>query len=199
MSAQIDFQHCAYVVSDVVLENATVKICKVVSLPLLLAVLGLVVPAQADTGFYIGGGVGQSSLEDDPSSFDESDTAWKGFAGFKLDFIPVVKAAVEVGYRDLGNPARAGSSVEVKGWDYAALIGVGAGPIDIYGRLGQMRYDLTESSGPTIGEADGTANVLGAGVAFSLLGIGVRAEYEKIDIDELDNASMISLSAVFGF
>lgn len=175
------------------------KSCKILALALFSAALGLAAPAYADTGFYVGGGVGQSSLEDDPSSFDESDTAWKAFAGFKLDFIPVVKAAVEVGYRDLGNPAGASSSVEVKGWDYAALLGVGAGPIDIYGRLGQMRYDLTTSSGPTIGEADGTATLLGAGVAFSLLGIGVRAEYEKIDIDELDNASMISLSAVFGF
>jgi hypothetical protein len=62
-----------------------------------------------------------------------------------------------------------------------------------------MKYDFTPSGAPTLAEADGTANVLGVGIAFSLAGIGLRAEYEQIDIDELDNASMISLSAVFGF
>jgi hypothetical protein len=176
------------------------KSCKSIALASLFAALCFSwLPANADTGFYVGGGIGQSSLEDDPSNFDEQDTAWKAFVGFKLDFIPIVKAAVEAGYRDLGNPAAAGSSLEVRGYDYAALVGVGLGPIDLFGRVGQMKYDFTPSGAPTLAEADGTANVLGVGLAFSLAGIGVRAEYEQIDIDELDNASMISLSAVFGF
>jgi hypothetical protein len=173
------------------------KLFGIASLLAALSVMSL--PAQADTGFYVGGGIGQSSLEDDPASFDEQDTAWKAFLGFKLDFIPVVKAAVEAGYRDLGNPAAAGSTFEVRGYDYAALVGIGLGPIDLFGRLGQMKYDFTSSGAPTPAEADGTANVIGVGLAFSLAGIGIRAEYEQIDIEELDNASMISLSAVFGF
>jgi Outer membrane protein beta-barrel domain len=176
------------------------NIHRLIALASLLGLLGTAaVSAQADTGFYVGGGIGQSSLEDDPASFDESDTAWKAFVGFKLDFIPVVKAAVEAGYRDLGNPAAAGSTFEVRGYDYAALVGIGIGPIDLFGRLGQMKYDFTSSGAPTPAEADGTANVVGVGLAFSLGGIGLRAEYEQLDIDELDNASMISLSVVFGF
>ena len=175
------------------------KSCKTLALALLLAALGLVVPAHAETGFYVGGGIGQSSLEDDPANFDEQDSAWKAFVGFKLGFIPIVKAAVEAGYRDLGNPAAAGSSVEVRGYDYAALIGIGLGPVELFGRAGQMQYDLTASGAPTLSEADGSATVLGVGAAFKLFGIGLRGEYEQIDIDELDNVSMISLSLVFGF
>lgn len=37
------------------------------------------------------------------------------------------------------------------------------------------------------------------GARFSMFGIGVRAEYENIDIDELDNAEMISISAFYQF
>jgi outer membrane immunogenic protein len=173
------------------------KSCKTIAFALLLAALGLVVPAHAETGFYVGGGVGQSSLEEE--SFDESDSAWKAFVGFKLGFIPIVKAAVEAGYRDLGNPAAAGSSVEIRGYDYAALVGIGLGPVELFGRVGQMQYDLTASGAPTLADADGSATVLGVGAAFKLFGIGLRGEYEQIDVDELDNVSMISLSLVFGF
>jgi hypothetical protein len=176
------------------------KSSRSIALTSLLAALCFAgLPAQADTGIYLGGGVGQSSLEDDPSSFKESDTAWKAFVGFKLGFIPIVKAAVEAGYRDLGNPAGAGSTIEVRGYDFGALLGIGLGPIELFGRVGQMKYDLAASGAPTLAEADGTANEYGVGAAFKLFGIGLRAEYEQIDIDELDNASMISLSLVFGF
>ncbi len=37
------------------------------------------------------------------------------------------------------------------------------------------------------------------GARFSMFGIGVRAEYENIDIDELDDAEMISVSAFYEF
>ena len=46
---------------------------------------------------------------------------------------------------------------------------------------------------------DGSAPVYGAGIRFNLLGAGVRAEYEKIDIDELDNVEMISISVFYQF
>ena len=54
-------------------------------------------------------------------------------------------------------------------------------------------------SGSTKTSFDGSAPVYGIGARFSLFGIGVRAEYEKIDIKELDNAQMISVSAFYQF
>jgi hypothetical protein len=150
------------------------------------------------TGIYLGGGVGRSTLETDltTGAFDESDTAWKAFLGYHLDFIPVVKAAVEVGWRDLGNPAAAGSEVEVRGWDYSALAGFGLGPVELFGRLGRYQYDFTASG---TGDADGSANLYGVGLSFVVFGLGVRAEYEKLNIDELDDARMASVSVLFQF
>lgn len=156
-------------------------------------------PAGGDaTGIYIGGGVGRSTLETDVSTgaFDESDTAWKAFLGYHLDFIPVVKAAVEVGWRDLGNPAAAGSEVEVRGWDYSALAGIGLGPVELFGRIGRYQYDFTASG---TGDADGTAGLYGVGLGFTLFGLGVRAEYEKLNVPELDEARMASVSVLFQF
>ena len=171
--------------------------CRLIAVALLVAGVGVKAASAQDSGLYIGGGVGQSTLKDN-SGFDETDTTYRAFLGYKLGFIPIVKAAAEVGYRDLGNPSAGGVEVEAKGYDYSALVGIGLGPIELYGRVGQMKYDLTVS-GPAPGEADGTANVLGVGASFKLFGLGVRAEYEEIDIDELDQTSVVSLSAFWSF
>jgi hypothetical protein len=172
--------------------------------PAFAALLGaLAIPSAfaAETGLYIGGGIGRSTLNTDLSTgaFDESDTAWKAFLGYHLGFIPIIKASVEVGYRDLGNPAAAGSEVEVRGWDYAALAGIGLGPIELFGRLGQMKYDFRTSGVPSPTDTNGTANEYGVGLAFGIGALGFRAEYEKILVDELDDARMASISVLFRF
>jgi len=153
-------------------------------------------------GFYLGGGVGEASIEDSAGNpggvpFDESDVAWKAFLGYRFDVLPIVSLGAEVGYRDLGKPNTSTAEYEVKGLDYAALAGVGLGPVELFARYGGMEYDLDKTIGPVRSSFDGTAPIYGAGVRFNLLGVGVRAEYEKIDIDELDNAEMISVSVFY--
>ena len=69
-----------------------------------LAVLAgsLVGPAAyADSGFYLGGSLGDASVEVDDFGFDENDSASKIFGGFIFD-MPVVDFAVEAAYVDLG-------------------------------------------------------------------------------------------------
>lgn len=155
-------------------------------------------------GVYLGGGIGQAAIEDAPgtpsgAAFDETDTAYKVFGGYRFDLLPIVSLSAEVGYRDLGKPNTTGREYQVSGLDYAALAGIGLGPVEVFARLGGMNYDLEKTAGSVKREFDGTAPVYGVGVRFSLLGLGVRTEYEKIDIDELDNADMISVSAFYEF
>lgn len=165
-------------------------------------------PALADSGVYLGGGLGVAGMEDSTGNsggvdFDETDTAWKAFVGYNLDVLPIIKFAAEIGYRDLGKPngSFAGVPVEysAKGLDYAVLGGVGLGPVDLFARLGGMQYDLDKNIGGVNQEFDGTAPVYGVGAWFTILKVGVRVEYEKIDIDELDDAQMASVSAFFKF
>ena len=160
-------------------------------------------PAFAN-GIYIGGGVGSATIEDSASNpagtaFDESDSAFKIFGGYRFDWLPIVSLSGEVGYRDLGKPNASGAEYKVDGFDYAALAGLGLGPVELFARLGGMEYDLDKPIGGTKTSFDGSAPVYGVGARFTLFGIGVRAEYENIDIDELDNVEMISVSAFYEF
>ena len=176
---------------------------------LAVATTGLACPALAEGGFYIGGGVGEAMLQDSTGNsggvdFDESDTAWKAFAGYNIDAIPLLKLAVEGGYRDLGGPngTFGGIPVEysVTGFDFSVLAGLGLGPVDVMARVGGMQYDLDKRIGGATQSFDGTAPIYGIGAWLTFGKIGVRAEYEFIDIDELDGgAEMISLSAFYKF
>lgn len=171
---------------------------------LFAALLALPLAAAQAGGLYVGGGIGSAGIEDSAgnpagASFDESDTAWKAFGGYRFDLLPIVSLSAEVGYRDLGNPNAAGREYQASGFDYAALLGWGLGPVELFARLGGMNYDLEKTAGGMKREFDGNAPVYGVGARFSLFGLGVRAEYEKIDIDELDGADMVSVSAFYEF
>jgi hypothetical protein len=169
--------------------------------------LAIAAPAHAG-GVYIGGGVGDVSIQDTtatPSgvSFDESDIAWKAFAGYRFDALPIVSLSGEVGYRDLGSPSATVSGVPVSyntdGFDYSALVGIGLGPVEVFGRVGGMNYTVEKNVGGTRSEFDGNAPLYGIGARLTLFGIGLQAEYEYIDINELDTAQMISVSALYQF
>jgi len=172
----------------------------------LLTVLCFALPVSSACagGVYIGGGVGAAAIEDSAgnpagTAFDESKEAYKIFGGYRFDLLPIVSLSGEVGYRDLGKPSAPTVEYQVNGFDYGALAGVGLGPVEVFARAGGMKYDLDKTIGSTKTSFDGNAAVYGAGVRFSLFGFGVRAEYEKIDIDELDAAHMISVSAFYQF
>jgi OOP family OmpA-OmpF porin len=181
--------------------------------PITLAALAFaanlsVMAAHADSGIYIGGGAGKTNMQDSAGNpggvqFDESSAALKLFAGYHLDFIPLLKFAAEVGYRDLGRPTSSQGGVDVEyranGFDYGVMAGLGLGPVDLFGRVGGMNYRLQKIVGGTRSDFDGTAPVYGLGIWFTLFGVGIRAEYEKIDMKELDNAHMLSASAFYQF
>lgn len=164
----------------------------------------LLVPPALAAGPYIGGGITAAMLQDEGDTpggidFDESDTGYKFFAGYRFDWLPLVSLSAELGYRDLGTPAGSGARYELDGFDYAALAGLGLGPVELFGRLGGINYDLVKDTGGVLGSFDGTAAVYGVGLRFALLGLGVRAEYEMIDIDELDRVDVVSLSVLYEF
>ena len=181
------------------------KLCFSMGLALLASVG--VTNANAN-GIYLGGGVGEAMIKDSTGNssgaqFDESDTAWKAFGGYRFDALPIIRLSGEIGYRDLGKPtaSQAGIPLEYKltGFDYSALVGVGLGPIELYARGGGMQYDLKKRIGPTETKFDGSAPLYGVGAQFMLFGLAIRAEYEKVDIKELDNVDMISISAFYKF
>jgi OOP family OmpA-OmpF porin len=161
---------------------------------MLLLVGGLVLagPARADeaTGFYLGGSIGQSEIKDACEGLtdcDDSDTAWKAFAGYSFNQY----FAVEGGYIDFGEASGtdAGITGSAEAWGVTAHA-VGSIPIfqgfSLIGRIGAVYWDAEASAtsgGTTLTESDdGISLAYGAGVQWMFgRNFGLRAEYEVFD------------------
>lgn len=169
----------------------------------------LTVSAQAaDEGFYVGLGTGQAQVKDEPSQFpgqgfNENSTPYRVFGGYRLGLIPILDFAAELGYRDLGeaegNVAGTSAQYKIKGGDASLLAIFPILGFDLFGKVGLMQFDLDKTfAGATTGYS-GTAPIYGVGAGFRIWRFGIRAEYERIDIDDLKSVDVGMLSATFRF
>jgi len=175
------------------------------------SLLALSGTAMADSGFYVGGSVGNTTLKvnfDDPVGpgefvFDENDFSWKAFAGFQFD-LPVINLGVEGGYRDLGGPsatfAAEAYGIDVTSWDVCGVAGFDLGPVNVFGKLGFVAWeaDLTVA-GINAGSEDDTDTAYGIGASFNLGSLQLRAEYEMFDISDVEDLYMLSAGFVYKF
>jgi hypothetical protein len=168
--------------------------------------------ARAESGFYLGGSVGDATIQavapdgdlGDTFKFDESDFAWKAFGGYNFD-VAFMDFAIEGGYVDLGAPSGTsplGSSIglDVAGWDVFALAGFKLGPVGLFAKAGMISWDADSSfDGMDAGGDSGSDPAYGVGARFTLGGFEIRGEYEMFDISEADDVYMLSLGAAFKF
>ena len=162
-----------------------------------LAVLAgsLVGPAAyADSGFYLGGSLGDASVE--VNDFGENDSASKIFGGFIFD-MPVVDFAVEAAYVDLGNPSGV-SLVGPDEFDVTALSAFGVAGLD-YGLFGFFAKAGLVSWDDDISTDSGSDPAYGLGFRLTFSSVEVRTEYEVFDIDDIDNVDMLSLGVLWRF
>lgn len=166
--------------------------------------------AATDNGFYLGLGLGQSSINADFDgaeggfSFDADDLGYKAFAGWNFAILELVTLGVEVGYVDFGKPDDNGVDVDANGFDAFGLAGVQLGPIQVFGKVGVIAWDADGSDGPDSVSDDGTDLAYGIGAGLQFGSLGVRAEYELFDIDgsedvSVDDVSLLSASVVWVF
>jgi hypothetical protein len=156
-----------------------------------------VVHAGADSGFYIGGGIGSTTI--DQNNFDASDSSYKVFGGYNIGFIPLVDFALEASYVDFGKPATNNSSIDMNGVDAFGLAGLSFGPFGIFVKAGVIDWDLDSSINGTSTSESGSDPAYGLGARFSLGSIAIRLEYEVFDIDSDNDVSMSSASVVYTF
>ena len=157
--------------------------------------------AAADNGFYLGGSVGQANLKVDDlfgiseADFDADDTAFKLIAGIRpLDWL-----GVEAAYVNFGEPEDTvvGTKLKADG-DGISAFAVGflaTGPVDLFAKVGLISWD--SKIGGSFDD-DGTDLAYGAGAQFRVLGLSIRAEYEKFDISDVD-LDMISVGVTYTF
>jgi hypothetical protein len=168
-------------------------------------------PVMADSGFYLGGSVGNSTLQanfEDPIgggtfTFDENDFSWKAYGGFNFD-LPVVNLGVEGGYRDLGGPsatlAAESFGIDITAWYVFGVAGFDLGPVTVFGKLGIISWDADLTvSGFDAGSEDDQDTAYGVGASFNLGSFQLRAEYEMFDVGDVEDLYMLSAGFVYTF
>ena len=162
-----------------------------------------VLPAvAADNGFYLGGSVGQANLKISDitdgistADFDADDTAFKLIAGIRpLDWL-----GVEAAYVNFGEPEDTVLNQKLKAdGDGISAFAVGflpTGPVDLFAKVGLISWD-SKISGSF--DDSGTDLAYGVGAQFRVLGLSIRAEYEKFDISDVD-LDMVSVGLTYTF
>jgi len=181
------------------MENMQYRNRKFLSLclPCLMMAMPAAAIAGADSGFYIGGSVGDASVES--GSFDESDSAYKVIGGFNFGIIPLVDVAVEAAYVDFGSPSNNNANIEVTGLEAFGVGGLSFGPFGIFAKAGFINWDV-ESTVSTVKTSDsGTDPAYGIGARFALGPVSLRAEYELFDVSDNIDIEMMSVGATYTF
>lgn len=195
------------------------------SLAFLFALGGAHVAAAADdnpSGPYVGAGIGQfdvtieniEGVGDTLEDLDSDDAAYKLFFGWR--FNPYI--ALEADYIDLGAPNgnfdASGSSGQYE-LDFAgfAAYAIGSLPLGIFelsAKAGYYWHDIDvhvdfDNIGPNNGDvfdSDESSEAfvagVGAGVTF-IEHINVKIEYEYMDVDEVEDAYTLWLTAAWRF
>lgn len=171
--------------------------------------------ADENAGWYLGGGVGQFNAQVDDvgdvgdafESWDNDDTAYKFFVGYRLNKV----LAFELDYINLGEPSGdvvPGFNVDAAVDGFAPYV-VATLPLgnffEVYARLGYFFYDATvgvENEFDDRVEFDEESEdlVYGAGIGANIgEKLNIRFEYEKFDLEGLDDADSLWLTAAWRF
>ncbi|AFU98343.1 porin family protein [Simiduia agarivorans] len=169
-------------------------------------ILGLAQPAFAgdETGFYLGGSVGSSQLsyKGDGSSIDDDDVGYKVFAGYNFGLIPLINLAVEGSYVDFGSQTGdiLGDSYTLTstGLQGHALAGVNLGPVGLFAKAGVMNWDSKLKGDAETTNESGSDPAYGVGAKFQLMSFQLRAEYERLQLDDAD-VDFFSVGAAYTF
>jgi hypothetical protein len=174
------------------------------------ALLVVSAAAAADSGIYLGGGVGRGVIHDQQTvpgvgtlTLDAKHSTYKGFIGYRFAGLPIVDLAAEAAYTDFSTPSTTSSGQNFQytlhGPSAAALAILPLGPVDLFGKWGVMSWNLDRSVNNVNTTNKGTSPVYGAGVGFWLGPVGVRAEYEYFAVKNIQSAQMASVSLLFQF
>lgn len=199
--------------------NTAVKMGVVAALTALPLFASAASSQDNPTGPYVGAGWGQFNLHikrlDDVDNAvtavrDSDDNAWKVFAGYR--FIPWLRA--EVAYVDFGRPSdrltSSGSNgnyrVDLSGFAPSLIASVPIGPVELFAKAGQYYYDVKtridlDSPGPDISTKHSRNDFLwGGGVSGVILSrVELRAEYERVEIENAKDSDAFWLSAAYRF
>jgi opacity protein-like surface antigen len=172
---------------------------------------------ENDEGLYLGLGYGQFNVKVDDiddtdeaiARIDDDDNAWKVFAGWRLN--PYF--AFELNYVDFGEPSDRleGSSgdyrLELNGFQPAVYGTIPLGPVELFGKVSYYFLDVKvdvdlDDLGDDVFQSDASEEAwsYGFGLGVTLFDrLHAKLEYEKIDIDLIDDFDAIWASGAWRF
>lgn len=170
-----------------------------------------------DSGFYLGGGVGQfnvkihgvDSADNVLRTLDDDDTAWQAFVGWRLNPYFALQAA----YIDFGRPQDDFSTTsgdhgkfgaELSGFAPAIIGTLPLGPVELSAKLGYYFYDLKitgDIDDPEINSKhSGEDSFYGVGVGATFFDhLHAKLEYEKIDLERVEDSNAVWLTGAWRF
>lgn len=179
---------------------------KLIAAPLLLMLVGfpLVSWAGSESGIYIGGSIGQTSVEadfGDNTSFklDDDDNGYKILFGYNFGVVPFLDLAIEADYREYGKFGDRVLNTEIVSSELFGIVGFNFGLVGVFGKIGYSDTDLDAVIGDVDFKDSESATAYGAGAKLNLGSFGLRAEYEVLDLDAVDDLNMISIGATYTF
>lgn len=81
------------------------------------------------------------------------------------------------------------------------MAGFEVGPVDLFGKLGVIAWDVETTTGTGTFSDDGTDIGFGIGAGFNVGNVQIRGDYEFYDPSDSDVSmlSMLSLGVVYSF
>lgn len=157
--------------------------------------------AGAESGLYLGGGLGHSSLEFSElgESYSIDDNGFKAILGYNFGILPLLDLGLEGSYVDFGESSDGSAKASATAWDGFGLVGLSLGPFGLFGKMGLAAWDSKKSVGKFSFNESGTDPVYGIGARLQIAKISVRAEYEYFDFDRYTDVSFTSLSLLYTF
>ena len=158
--------------------------------------------AGSDTGLYIGGSVGQTSFEKNNLNglnVNDDDNGYKLFFGYNFGVLPLLDLGIEADYREYGKFSGNNGNVEIASSELFGLVGINFGLVGVFGKLGYSDTDLDEAAGQFNGNIDESATAWGVGAKLKFTSFALRAEYEALELDNVDDLYMFSVGASYTF
>lgn len=165
--------------------------------------------AQNNEGLYLGAGLGDYSadvegledIDDADLDFDSDETARKLFGGWRFNRF----VAVQLDYTDFGKSRATVDpldlTVDTDGLAPSVVGTLPIGPVELFGKAGVLFYDVEiDGPGGALVDESGEDAVIGTGIGVTLFErLSLRAEYERIDMDALDDADAVWITGAWRF
>jgi hypothetical protein len=150
-----------------------------------------------ETGFYVGGDIGNSTEHFDASTFavNADDTGYKAGAGFR----PLSMLAGELNYVSFGRASAGINYADTDGIAFSALAFVPIPIVDLYGRLGVMNWRVDAHSPGYSFHRTGSDMTYGFGAGAHWGSFGARLEFERFEVGGATTMELTTLGLTYTF